>query len=33
MAIEKLEFAGLTVELDSENLRFNESSLGDYIQR
>ena len=33
MAIEKLEFAGLTVEVNPENLRFDESSLNDYIQK
>jgi predicted nucleic acid-binding Zn-ribbon protein len=29
---EKLEFAGVVVEIDPENLRFNEASLSKYIQ-
>ena len=29
---EKLEFAGMVVEIDPENLRFNEASLSQYIQ-
>ena len=33
MAIEKLEFAGLTVEVNPENLRFDESTLNEYIQK
>lgn len=33
MAVEKLEFAGLTVEVNPENLRFDESTLNDYIQK
>lgn len=31
--IEKLEFGGLTVEVDPENLRFDESTLNEYIQK
>jgi hypothetical protein len=32
MGKEKLEFAGFSVELDSENLKFNEATLNNYIQ-
>ena len=32
MAKEKLEFAGFVVEIDPENLRFNETTLNQYIQ-
>lgn len=32
MSVEKLTFAGHEVIIDSENLRFNEATLSDYIQ-